>query len=199
MTFNNTPTRHVSVIMPCRNEEKHISACLDSVLGNDYPKELLEIIVIDGNSDDLTCKLVNEYIEENPNIRLLNNPEKIVPKGLNIGIANAKGEIIIRMDIHSRYCSNYISTLVHYLDELNCDNVGGVWETLPSGTGLIPRGIALATSLPFGIGNAWYRIGSNKVMEVDTVPYGCYRKGIFNKIGLFDEELVRNQDDEFNA
>ncbi|HUS87733.1 MAG TPA: glycosyltransferase family 2 protein [Bacteroidales bacterium] len=199
MLSNNKPSRYVSIIMPCRNEEKHISACLDSVLSNDYPKGLLEIIVIDGTSDDSTRELVDEYIRKHPFIRLLHNPDKITPKGLNIGITNAKGDIIMRMDVHSRYCSNYISTLVHYLDELNCDNVGGMWITKPSGTNIIARAIAVATSLPFGIGDAWYRIGENRIRQVDTVPYGCYRKKVFKEIGYFDEDLIRNQDDEFNA
>ena len=199
MLSNNPPLRSVSIIMPCRNEAEHVSACLDSVLSNDYPKELIEIIVVDAESNDATREIVGEYIEKNPNITLLSNPDKITPKALNIGIGYASGDILIRMDFHSRYCTNYISTLVYHLDKLNCDNVGGVWKTLPSGTGIIPRGIALATSLPFGIGNAWYRLGKSKVTEVDTVPYGCYRKEIFEKIGHFDEELIRNQDDEFNA
>lgn len=189
----------VSIIIPCRNEEKHISGCLDSVLQNEYPVELQEIIIVDGASEDRSVEIIKKYIKIYPHIRLLNNPEKITPKSLNKGILSAKGSIIIRMDVHSYYDKYYISTLVYYLSELKCDNVGGVWEILPGNNSITATAIAYATSSPFGIGNAWYRIGVSKIREVDTVPFGCYRKEIFDKIGLFDEELVKNQDDEFNA
>jgi len=189
----------VSIIIPCRNEERYIADCLDSVLNNDYPVDMQEIIIVDGNSEDRSVEIVNEYIEKYNHIRLLHNPVKTTPKSLNIGIKNAKGNIIMRMDVHSRYSKNYISVLVQSLDKYHCDNVGGIWNTLSKGSGIIPYGIATATSLPFGVGDAWYKIGGKKIMEVDTVPYGCYRREIFDKIGFFDEELVRNQDDEFNA
>jgi len=189
----------VSIIIPCRNEERYIADCLDSVLNNDYPVDMQEIIIVDGNSEDRSVEIVNEYIEKYNHLRLLHNPVKTTPKSLNIGIKNSKGNIIMRMDVHSRYSKNYISVLVQSLDKYHCDNVGGIWNTLSKGSGIIPYGIATATSLPFGVGDAWYKIGGKKIMEVDTVPYGCYRREIFDKIGFFDEELVRNQDDEFNA
>lgn len=189
----------VSVIIPCRNEAQYIGHCLDSVLKNDYPYNELEILVIDGESEDITEKIVRGYSNKFPFIKLLENPKKIVPFALNIGIRHAKGEVIIRMDAHAQYPVNYISTLVYYLEYLKCDNVGGLWETLPGANSRIAKTIAKATSLPFGIGNAWYRIGTNKIRQVDTVPFGCFHRDLFRKIGMFDEELVRNQDDEFNA
>ncbi|MCK4678880.1 MAG: glycosyltransferase family 2 protein [Bacteroidales bacterium] len=191
--------KKVSVIIPCRNEVQYIGQCLDSVLKNDYPFHDLEILVIDGMSEDGTREIVRNYFEKHPFIKLLDNPRKITPAALNTGIKHSKGEIIIRMDAHARYPNNYISVLVHYLNELDCDNVGGLWETLPGGEGIIARAIAVATSSPFGIGDAWYRIGTNQIREVDTVPYGCFKRELFDRIGLFDEELIRNQDDEFNA
>lgn len=191
--------KKISVIIPCRNEVQYIGQCLDSVLKNDYPFHDLEILVIDGMSKDGTREIVKKKSEKHLFIKLLDNPCKITPAALNIGIKHAKGGIIIRMDAHARYPDNYISVLVHYLDEMDCDNVGGLWETLPGGEGIIARSIAVATSSPFGIGDAWYRIGTNQIREVDTVPYGCFKRELFDRIGLFDEELIRNQDDEFNA
>ena len=191
--------KKVSVIIPCRNEVQYIGQCLDSVLKNDYPFHNLEILVIDGLSEDGTREIVRNYFEKHPFIKLLDNPRKITPTALNIGIKHAKGEVIIRMDVHARYPENYISVLVHYLDKMDCDNVGGLWKTLPGGEGMIARAIAVATSSPFGIGNAWYRIGVERITEVDTVPYGCFKRELFDRIGLFDEKLIRNQDDEFNA
>lgn len=159
----------------------------------------MEVLVIDGNSNDLTKEIIESYCRKHSMIKLLNNPDRITPKAVNIGIKEAKGDIIMRMDVHAEYEKNYISTLVKYLDELNCDNTGGVWEIMPGANSITASAIALATSSPFGIGDAWYRIGVSGIREVNTVPYGCFRKELFDKIGLFDEELVRNQDDEFNA
>ena len=191
--------KKVSVIIPCRNEVKYIGQCLDSVLENDYPNNDLEILVTDGMSEDGTREIIKDYSGKHPCIKLLDNQQKITPAALNIGIKYAEGEIIIRMDAHAKYPENYISILVKYINELDCDNVGGLWETLPGGEGIIARSIAVATSSPFGIGNAWYRIGVDQIREVDTVPYGCFKRELFDRIGVFDEELIRNQDDEFNA
>lgn len=188
----------VSIIIPCRNEEKSIGKCLDSVIANDYTKEKLEVIVVDGMSEDKTKEIVNKSAERFPFIKLLSNSKKIVPTAMNIGIKNARGQIIIRMDAHNVYKEDYISKCIKYLQEYNVDNVGGIWVTLPGADTLIAHSIALALSHPFGVGNAYFRIGSVEPKYVDTVPFGCYRREVFDKIGFFDEDLVRNQDDEFN-
>jgi glycosyltransferase involved in cell wall biosynthesis len=130
---------------------------------------------------------------------MIDNPERIVSTGLNRGIAEAKGEIIIRMDAHAEYPPNYVSRLVTVLRETNADNVGGVFDIRPGGDGVLARALARATASPFGIGNARYRLASGGIEAVDTVPFGCYRRDVFDRVGLFDEQLVRNQDDEFNA
>jgi cellulose synthase/poly-beta-1,6-N-acetylglucosamine synthase-like glycosyltransferase len=189
----------VSIIIPCRNEEKYIGKCLDSVIAQDYPKDKLEILVIDGVSEDRTREIVRRYTQQYSFIGLLNNPEKIVPTALNMGVKNAQGDIIIRMDAHSVYKKNYIQMCVNYLDTCNVDNVGGVCVTLTGSNTLIAKATALALSHPFGVGNAHFRIGAKEPKYVDTVPFGCYRKDIFDRIGLFDEDLVRGQDAEFNA
>jgi len=188
----------VSIIIPCRNEEKHISDCLDSIIANDYPKDKFEVLVVDGMSEDGTREIIEKYAQQSPNIKLLDNPKKIVPIAMNLGIENAKGNIIIRIDVHAEYPKDYISKVVHWLEKSGADNVGGILITLPGADTLKANAIASALSSPFGVGNAMFRTGVKEPTYVDTVPFGAYRKEVFSKIGLFDEELVRNQDDEFN-
>ncbi len=186
------------IIVPCRNEEKYIGNCLDSVIAQDYPKDKLEVLVVDGMSEDGTREVIKDYVLKNPYIKLLDNPSRIVPAALNIGIKNAHGDIIIRMDAHNIYEKDYISKCVTYLTKHDVDNVGGIWITLPGNETFIGKSIALVLSHSFGVGNAYFRTGSKEPKYVDTVPFGCYKKEVFEKIGLFDEDLVRNQDDEFN-
>ena len=188
----------VSIVIPCRNEEKFIGKCLDSILANDYPKDRLEILVVDGMSEDGTRTTVQSYAHNYAFMRLLDNPKKIPPAALNIGIANAKGEIIMRMDAHSTYSPHYISGLIGWLEKTQADNVGGVCITLPATQTFMAEAIALALSHPFGVGNAYFRIGVKEPRWVDTVPFGCYRREVFDRVGMFDERLVRNQDIEFN-
>ncbi len=188
-----------TIIIPCRNEEKHIAACLDSIIAGDYPHELLEVLVVDGMSDDGTRAVIKKYKDAYPFITMIDNPRRIVPTALNIGITRARGDVIVRIDAHNTYNPDYISKCVHYLKEYNADNVGGIWITVPGADTIMAESIALALTHSFGAGNAFYRIGSKTPRFVDTVPFGCFRKELFDRIGLFDEELVRNQDDEFNA
>ena len=189
----------VSIIIPCRDEEKFISQCLDSILANDYPKENLEILVVDGMSEDKSREIVKRYAQQYPFIKLLDNPKKYTPFALNTGIRNSKGEIIIRMDAHATYIKDYISKCVKYLKEYNADNVGGIWKIMPRENTLINKAICFVSSSIFGAGNAYYRMGYNKgIKEVDTVFGGCYKKEVFDKIGLFNENLKRSQDMEFN-
>lgn len=189
----------VSIIIPCRNEEAFIGKVLENIREQDYDLNKLELLVVDGRSDDTTAAIVRKYASKHSFVRLLDNPFGVVPQAMNIGIREARGEVIVRMDAHSIYPVNYVSRLVSELKRLDADNVGGVWDTRPGNDTLMARAIAKATSSPFGIGNAQYRLEQNEVKQVDTVPYGCYRASVFEQIGLYDEELVRNQDDELNA
>jgi glycosyltransferase involved in cell wall biosynthesis len=193
---SNTP--FISVIIPCLNEEELISKCIDSILANDYAYDNLEILIIDGMSKDKTRKLVKEYMNKHYFIRLLDNPKKKVPNALNIGIKNARGDIIIRMDAHTQYEKEYISKCIIYLQKNNVDNVGGICITVASNNTLIAQAIVLVLSHPFGVGNSYFRIGTKEPKYVDAVPFGCYKREVFNKIGLFNENLIRNQDIEFN-
>jgi len=191
----------VSVIIPCRNEAKFIANCLESILKQSYPKDKMEILVIDGMSGDKTREIIEKLKAKNEKlkIKVLDNPKKFTPFALNIGIKNSKGEIIIRLDAHATYIKDYILKCIKYLKEYNADNVGGVWKIMPRETTLINKSICLASSSVFGAGNAYYRMGYSKGLKwVDTVFGGCYRREVFDKIGLFNENLVRSQDMEFN-
>jgi len=188
----------VSVIIPCRNEEKFIRVCLDSIIANDYPKDRLEVLVVDGISGDGTREVVEGYARRHAFIRLLNNPQKITPAALNVGSKNAKGELISIMSAHSEYPPHYLATATEYLRKTGADVVGGPVITKPAADTLIARSIALATSHPFGVGNSSFRTSTDEGY-VDTVPFGIYRRDVFSKVGLFDERLVRNQDNELSA
>ena len=191
--------RKVSVICPVFNEERFIEPCIISILEQDYPQELIEIFIIDGNSTDKTRDIVSRYTREYPFIKLLDNPKRFVPYALNMGLKVASGEVIMRLDGHCTYPTNYISELVKYLYLLNADNVGGVWNTQPANNTIICQAIAQASSHPFGVGGSMHKIGTSKIIETDTVPFGCYKREVFEKTGLFDTDLIRNQDDEFNG
>ena len=193
-----TAAPQVTVIVPCRNEAGNIRRCLDSILGNDFPPERFEVLVADGQSDDGTRAIVEEFARSHPAVRLLDNPQRTAAAGLNRGIAEARGQIIMRMDAHNEYAPDYVRQLVECLEKSGADNVGGVCVTVPANDTHIARAIAVGMSHPLGVGNSYFRIGAAEPRWVDTVPFGCYRREVFQRIGLFDEELVRNQDDEFN-
>ncbi|MFX0195645.1 MAG: glycosyltransferase family 2 protein [Candidatus Hodarchaeota archaeon] len=188
----------ITVIIPCRNEKDFIDLCLDSVVTQDYPKTELEVLVVDGMSEDGTREIVEDYERKYHFVRILDNPKRITPSALNIGVNNAKGEVIVIIGSHSRYEKGYITKCVKYLNEYNVDNIGGVITTFPRNNTLMGKAIANALSSPFGVGDSTFRTGSKEPKWVDTVFGGCYRKEIFEKIGLFNENLQKGQDFEFN-
>ena len=189
----------LSVICPIYNEERYIAMCIESILSQDYPEDDLEVIFVDGMSTDKTREIVAGYAKTYPFIRLVDNPDRIVPPAMNIGIRMAEGDIIIRLDAHAIFPSDYFSVLTKSLIELGAENVGGVCRTLPVDDSIKARSIASVLSSSFGMGNSYFRIGADSIMEVDTVPFGCFRRDLFDRIGYFDEQLTRNQDDEFNG
>lgn len=193
-TFNKGIT--VSVIMPIYNEEKYIENCIVSLLKQNYPQKQMEWIFVDGCSKDETRKIVESYMEKYPSlIKLYNNPNKTVPYAMNIGIKCALGKYIIRLDAHSEYSDDYISKCVYYLDTTDADNVGGVADT--KSKGFVGSAIALMLSSKFGVGNSQFRT-NGKSGYVDTVPFGAFRREVFDKYGMYDERLTRNQDNEMN-
>ena len=188
------PTPFISVVIPMRNEARHIGECLDSVLAQDYPPERMEILVVDGRSDDDSRAVVEEYGRRDSRIRLLDNPRQIVPSALNTAIRAARGEIIARVDGHTTFDGDYLRQGGAALERSGADNVGG--PMVARGGGRIGDAVEMATSSPFGIG-AYFHYGTEDRF-VDTVYLGMWPRQVFARVGLFDEELVRNQDDEFN-
>jgi succinoglycan biosynthesis protein ExoA len=181
----------VSVVIPMRNEADHIGACVDAVLAQDYPADRLEVIVVDGDSGDDSAAVLRRYGDR---VRVLRNPSCIVPTGMNIGITAARGEIIARVDAHTVIAPEYVRSGVETLQRTGADNVGGLMHAV--GGGRMGDAIALAMSSRFGIGAYFHFAGTDR--EADTVYMGMYPRRVFERIGLFEEELVRNQDDELN-
>jgi glycosyltransferase involved in cell wall biosynthesis len=188
----------VSAIIPCRNEKRFIRPCLDSVLAGDYPHELMEVLVVDGMSSDGTREIVREYCASFPVVRMLDNPGKTTPRAMNTGIRAASGEVIIKMDAHSVYDRAYVSSCVRYLVESGADNIGGVLTPAFTGDTLVTRMIAAVLSSRFGVGNSGFRTGTSAPREADTAAFGCYRRDVFERIGMFNELLSRGQDMELN-
>ena len=188
----------LSVICPIYNEEKYIAQFLDSLLLQDYPKDDLEILLVDGMSKDNTRSIVADYIAQYPFIRLIDNPDKIVPYAMNRGIDAAKGDVIMRLDAHASYQPDYFSLLVNGLKRLHADNVGTVCKT--DVLNKTPKTLAIREVLgnKFGVGNSTFRTGIDHEQEAETVPFGCWPKEVFDKYGKYDVRLVRNQDIELN-
>jgi glycosyltransferase involved in cell wall biosynthesis len=191
-------TNYVSIIIPVKNEEKYIRKCINSVLKGSYPTNLIEIIVVDGLSEDNTREIVRELMKDNNNIKLLINLHETVPFAMNMGIKNSKGDIIVRLDAHAEYSDDYIEKCVFLLNKYKADNVGGCIETKNSEDTKISRSIAKVLSHKFGVGNSDFRTLKEE-KEVDTVPFGAFRREIFDKVGLYNELLTRNQDIELNG
>lgn len=192
-------TPFVSLIVPIRNEAYFIDDCVKSLLGSDYPDDKYELLLVDGMSDDGTREIIYDLIEKNSNIRILDNPQKITAAAMNVGIKNARGEIVLILGAHASYPLSYVRHSVDDLLEWKADNVGGLCIIKPGANTARSHALAEAQKHPIGVGNATYRLGIETPRWVDTVPFGCFKKDIFNRVGLFDTDLVRNQDDELNA
>ncbi|MBN2569749.1 MAG: glycosyltransferase family 2 protein [Deltaproteobacteria bacterium] len=193
---NNNPI--ISIVIPSRNERNYIGACLDSVLNQGYGDDRLDVIVVDGMSEDGTREIVREYLKKYSFIRMLDNYKRVTPAALNVGVKNARGEYILILGSHSELGDGVLRIIADKYRDKKADCIGGLIKTLPGDSTVVANAIALALSHPFGVGRSYFRIGMRQERYVNTVPYGCYRKGVFEKIGMFDEDLVRNQDDEFN-
>lgn len=185
----------VSIIIPCRNEENYIKQCIDSFLNQSYPKELIEIIIADGMSTDNTRNIINEMSKEHNNIVLIDNKKFTAPAGMNLGIRKSKSDIIIIFGAHAYADKDFVKENVLALANKEIGCAGGVITTVNDS--IKGEAIAEAMSCPFGVGNALFRY-SDKEAFVDTVGFGAYDRNFIIDIGLFDEELVRNQDDELN-
>ena len=185
----------ISVMIPLYNEERYAAACVESLLQQDYPRERMEAFFVDGRSEDRTRLIIQEYAEQYPFIKLLDNPERTVPYALNIAITQAKGIYIIRLDAHCEYATDYISQCVRVLEDTGADNVGG--PMIAKGRTRVQSVIAASYTSPFSLGGGKFHDAGYEGY-VDTVYLGAYRKNIFGKAGLFDKDMIRNQDDEMN-
>ena len=186
----------VSITIPCRNEEKYIAKCLQSIIDCDYDKKLLTVFVCDGLSDDNTQSIVQEVSSKYHFVKLLINDKKTTPQALNLGLKASNSDVKIILGAHAEIYPDYISNCVEIFNtksDVGC--VGGIIENvMEDETSSI---ISLAMSSSFGVGNAHFRTGE-KDGYVDTVAFGAYKNEVFEKVGFFDEDLIRNQDDEFN-
>jgi len=190
----------VSLIIPCYNEEKTIRLLLEAILVQTFPMVDMEVIIADGMSEDGTREEIQAFCTEHPEllVKIVDNQRRIIPAALNIAIHEASGEYIVRLDAHSKPDPQYIETSIRDLEEGKGTNVGGIWRIQPGGPGLIAKAISLAARHPLGVGDALYRY-TTQASEVDTVPFGAFRRSLVNEIGGYDESLLTNEDYEFNT
>lgn len=195
MTGGDSYRPFVTVVLPVRNEEAHLEPCLQSILAQDYPADRMEILIADGRSEDGTRSLVGVHAERDPRIRLVDNPGKIVPTGLNAAIREARGEVIVRVDGHTTIEADYVSESVSALERTGADVVGGKMHAV--GRGPFGRTVAMATSTPMGVGGSRFHY-ADREEPAESVYMGVFRRDLFRRFGWFNERMVRNQDDEFN-
>ena len=190
----------VSVIVPCYNEQSTIRLLLDALHQQTYPRAQMEVIISDGMSQDRTREEVAAFQKDCPDleVRLVDNPRRNIPSGVNRGIEAARGEIIVRFDGHAKPYPDYVEKCVQAHGAGRGANVGGVWEIYPGADTWIAKSIAVAAAHPLGVGDALYR-HAKQAAEVDTVPFGSFRRTLVEKVGFFDEGLLTNEDYEFNA
>jgi len=189
-------TKLISIILPIRNEANFIKKSLESILDQDFPQDQIEVLIADGMSTDETWEIIRAFKQDHPNIFLIKNPGMIVPTGMNLALRQAKGDAVIRVDGHCLIAQDYVSNCVRHLQQDGVDGVGGPMRSI--GEDLISQVIALAMSSKFGVGNSSFRTETGQTKLADTVPFPAYTRAIIEKVGLYDEELVRNQDDEYN-
>jgi len=188
----------VSVIVPCFNEEKYIANCIYSLLNNGIDHEQLDIIIIDGGSSDKSVSIINAYIENFSCIRLFHNEKTITPVSLNIGVKNATAEYFLIASAHASFENGYIQECLNAIEKYKADVIGGVIETTTLTQNKLTNSIVAVLSHAMGVGNSMFRLGTRNVIEVDTVPYGLYKREVFEEVGFYNEKLVRNQDIEFS-
>lgn len=185
----------VAIVIPIRNEVRSIARTLDCVLNQTFPAEQTEVFVADGLSDDGTREIVQEYAARHPRVHLLNNPKRTIPVALNLAIAASNAGVIVRVDGRCHIAPDYVETCVDLLAATGAANVGGLMR--PEGNSTVGRAVAIATKSRFGVGNGRFHYLERQEW-VDTVYLGCFRREVLEEVGGYDEELIRNQDDELN-
>ncbi len=191
----NERTVRVSVVLPVRNEEKYIKGCISSILRQDFDKDNLEVVIIDGMSEDKTVEIIESFMAQYSFIRLYKNPKKTIQYANNIGIKNAVGEYIVRMDAHSEYADDYISKCVEYIEKTGAENVGG--PMIAKGKTPIQTVVAAAYHSPFALGGGKFH-DEDYEGYADTVYLGAFRRDTLLQLGLYDERLIYTDDDDLN-
>jgi succinoglycan biosynthesis protein ExoA len=190
----------ISIIIPCYNERSTIRALLDAIREQTYPASGFEVILADGMSDDGTREAIAAYAAEYPglNLRVVDNPDRVIPAALNRAVEASAGEVVIRLDAHSKPFPDYIERCIEALERTDAANVGGVWMIQPGRDAWAARSIAAAAAHPLGAGDARYRI-QGEAGSVDTVPFGAFQREWMEWVGPFDESLLTNEDYEYNT
>jgi len=186
----------VTIAIPCLDEERHIATCLQDVFAQDYPADRIEVLVGDGMSTDRTREILGEIAARHPGrLRVLDNPRRLQAAAMNVMIGAARGEVIVRMDVHARYATDYVRQCVMVLDETGADNVGGAQRAAPESW--FQRAVCAALESPLGVGGASYRDASKEGF-VDTVFLGAFRRAILESVGGYDDNAITNEDAELN-
>jgi succinoglycan biosynthesis protein ExoA len=190
----------VSVIVPCYNEQSTIRLLLEALRSQTFPPAEMEVVIADGMSTDGTRAAISAFQEDfsDLEVRLVDNAVRSIPAGLNCAMEASRGEYIVRLDAHSMPYPDYVENCIKAHETGRGDNVGGVWEIRPGGQTWIAKSIAMAAAHPLGVGDAMYRLAAS-ASEVDTVPFGSYRRTLIEQIGGYNESLLTNEDYEFNT
>jgi succinoglycan biosynthesis protein ExoA len=190
----------ISIIIPCYNEQPTIGEALDAIQAQTFPLSDIEVVIADGMSQDGTRQVIDAFASQHPNlqIKVLDNVKRTIPSGLNLALKNSSGKFIIRLDGHSIPSSDYVTNCFNDLEAGLGDIVGGIWNIHPGKDSWLARSIAVAASHPLGAGDALYRTAGG-AGEVDTVPFGAFRRELLARVGIFDESLLSNEDYEFFA
>ena len=189
------PTTTVTIVMPAYNEEHYIEACIASVQAQDYPSELIEVLVADGQSIDKTRDILARIGHTDPRIKIIDNPERLQAAGLGKMVKAAQGDVIVRMDVHCEYAPDYVRKCVEALEATGADNVGGAQRA--KAKTLFQRALCAALTSPLGVGGARYR-SADAEGYVDTVFLGAFRRKVFETVGLWDPKAITNEDTELN-
>ncbi|MCC6551749.1 MAG: glycosyltransferase family 2 protein [Polyangiaceae bacterium] len=190
-----SPAPFVTIAMPCLNEESYIEACLESVAAQDYPRDRIEVLVADGGSTDRTREILARVSEADPRVRMIDNPERIQAAGMNHIIREARGDVVVRMDVHCEYASDYVRKCVEVLERTGADNVGGAQRARAKTW--FQKALCAALESPLGVGGASYRSPDNEGF-VDTVFLGAFRRRVFETAGMYDPGAITNEDAELN-
>lgn len=186
---------YVTIAMPCLNEEDYIEECIRCVQAQDYPRDRIEILVADGGSIDATREILHRMSKDDPRIHVVDNPDRIQSAGMNHMIKRSRGEVIVRMDVHAEYASDYVRKCVEVLEKTGAENVGGAQRARAKTW--FQRALTAALDSPLAVGGAKYRSADNEGF-VDTVFLGAFRRRVFEKVGLYDPRAVTNEDADIN-